>query len=104
MDTRHLYSRLLHNLTSDRIFQALARLDKASNRRVPARRPTRLAPEQRTLAIGDEHNDRRIETREEFVATDLVRAPDYMSRALRNRRLTTHTAETMARAARMGQP
>jgi len=94
--TGNLNGRLLHNLTRDRIFQALAGLDKSGDRRKPAGRPTRLAPKERTLAVGDEHDDRRIEARKKFASTDLVRATDDMSCTLRNCRLTTDTAETMA--------
>ena len=48
------------------ILEALARLDEAGDGRVAARRPARLPTEQRALAVAHQHDDRRVDAREEL--------------------------------------
>ena len=58
----------LAHLARDRVFEALARLDKAGQRRIHARHKVLVASEQRAVAIGDQHDDGRIGAREMHVA------------------------------------
>ena len=58
---------LLRDLAHHRVLEALARFDEAGDGRVAPRRPARLAPEQRPLAVAHQHDDGRIEARKEFL-------------------------------------
>src|SRR6185436_11506044 len=56
----------LEHLAAHGVLEALTRLDEAGDRRIAPGGPGRLAPEQRAVAVGHEHDDRRIDAREEF--------------------------------------
>ena len=61
------HARFLADLARDRVLQAFPGLDEAGDGRIPARRPGRLTAEQCALAIRDQHDDRRIQSRELLV-------------------------------------
>ena len=56
---------LLANLPGDRIFEALPWLHEAGDGRIPAFGPARLPTEQTAIPIMHQHDDRRIDARED---------------------------------------
>src|SRR5258707_13334260 len=69
---------LLEDLTGHGIFQGLARLDESGDGRVPPDRPAGLTPQERALAVADQHDDGRIDPRELFMTAAGVGAHEHM--------------------------
>ena len=63
----------LEHLAAHRVFEAFARLDEARERREPPFRPLRPAPEQTTIAVSDDDDDRRVGAREMLYAALWIR-------------------------------
>ena len=91
---------LLEHFARHRIFERLARLDESGDGGIASYGPTRLASQERTLAVADQHDDGRIDARELFMAARGVAAHQHMA-AFRGQRLrAAECRNTDAAAAR----
>src|SRR5690606_37157981 len=86
-----LHPGLLADLAHHRVLQAFARLNEAGDGRVTARRPARLPPEQRALAVRHKHDYGRIDAGELIECTAWIAAAKHMA-GLKRRRGRAATA------------
>ncbi len=94
----------LAHLARDGVFQAFARFDKTGQRRIHAGQEVLVAPEQRAVAVGDQHDHRRVGPREmQRRAAGFGAAPD-MAGFLAAGRGAADAAEAMARMPERHRP
>ena len=74
------------------------RLDEAGDGRVAARPASLPASQQGALAVGHQHDDRRIDARKEFVRIAIVGAANHVTGALGSSAGAAHSAETLPAA------
>src|SRR3954462_2782947 len=99
---------LFLHLAADPLFEALARLDEARERRMEPGRPSRLAAEETAVAVVDEHDDGGIGAGEMLRSAFLVGADPHMACVAASRRSAADAAEEMSLvpvgdAARIGE-
>ena len=97
IDGADLDAALLAHLARDRIFEALARLDKAGQGRIHAGREMPRAAHQRLVAMGHQHDDRRVGAREMHRVAGRVGAAPHMPGLLAPGRAAAQPAKAVAR-------